>query len=200
MISKFARKRRESLIDGEDINFELRLIDGTEDYYAGYDGNIYRKYEDNKFYKIKGHENRQARGYIYVQINKKTHRAHRVIAKAFIPNPDNLPEVDHIDSNKQNNCVENLQWVTRSQNAKKAVDDGLIVNDKGFNDSQSIPVVCFNKDRQLMKIYGSITEAHKELGFSKSTIKRHVDHTSPKIRCNYYFRSLEEYKEKGFVL
>ena len=49
---------------------------------------------------------------------------HRAVTMAFIPNPENLPEVDHIDSNRANNSVENLQWVTKMDNMKKAVVSG----------------------------------------------------------------------------
>lgn len=44
---------------------------------------------------------------------------HRLVAEAFIPNPDNLPEVDHIDNNPKNNNVNNLQWISRKQNMDK---------------------------------------------------------------------------------
>ena len=60
-------------------------------------------------------------GYRYVVLSnwflkKKTLYIHRIVAKAFIPNPENKPEVNHIDFNKQNNNVENLEWVTRIEN------------------------------------------------------------------------------------
>ena len=51
---------------------------------------------------------------------------HRLVAQAFIPNPSNLPEVNHKDGNKLNNCVSNLEWVTRSDNAQHAWKTGLL--------------------------------------------------------------------------
>lgn len=64
-------------------------------------------------------------GYKTVHLrNGKTEKrpsVHRVVATAFIPNPDNLPEVNHIDGNKSNNRVENLEWCTRSENLIHAI-------------------------------------------------------------------------------
>lgn len=57
---------------------------------------------------------------------QKNFYVHRLIAEAFIPNPDNKPEVNHIDGNPANNRVENLGWVTRSENASHAYRTGLI--------------------------------------------------------------------------
>ena len=53
------------------------------------------------------HKNGKVKGYL----------VHRLVAQAFIPNPEGLPEVNHIDESRDNNCVANLEWVTRSGNA-----------------------------------------------------------------------------------
>lgn len=59
-------------------------------------------------------------GYWQVELSmdNKMHgyRVHRLVAAAFIPNPENKLQVNHIDGDKENNCVENLEWVTRSEN------------------------------------------------------------------------------------
>ncbi|KAK8886234.1 hypothetical protein M9Y10_041700 [Tritrichomonas musculus] len=55
-------------------------------------------------------------GYFCVGLNKKIYLKHRLIAKQFIPNPDNLPQVDHINRNRTDNRLENLRWVSSSTN------------------------------------------------------------------------------------
>lgn len=61
-------------------------------------------------------------GYLLVNLCKdgvrKHYKVHRLVAQAFIPNPDGLPEVNHIDQNKENNCVENLEWCDRAYNVR----------------------------------------------------------------------------------
>lgn len=64
-------------------------------------------------------------GYIFVTIHGKQIPAHKLVAKAFVPNTDNKPEVNHKDGNKQNCWSDNLEWVTRAENQKHAVNTGL---------------------------------------------------------------------------
>lgn len=64
-------------------------------------------------------------GYKFVRIGPKTYPVQRVVAMAFIPNPENKPQVNHIDGNKTNNAVSNLEWVTNQENMQHAVKTGL---------------------------------------------------------------------------
>ena len=61
-------------------------------------------------------------GYSFVHLKnekgRKPLRVHRLVAEAFIPNPENLPEINHLDENKQNNCVNNLEWSSRLHNVR----------------------------------------------------------------------------------
>jgi len=71
-------------------------------------------------------------GYKFVCLSKNKQTAskmiHRLVAKAFIENKENKPQVNHKDGNKQNNVASNLEWVTCSENLKHAVDIGLVEN------------------------------------------------------------------------
>lgn len=65
------------------------------------------------------------------RIHKKTIIIHKAVAETFIPNPDNKPQVNHKDGNKQNNYVDNLEWVTASENLQHAYDTKLRISHKG---------------------------------------------------------------------
>lgn len=64
--------------------------------------------------------------YPTVQIDGKNRKVHRLVAEAFIENPNNLPQVNHIDGDKTNNCVSNLEWVSNRDNVNHAFANGLM--------------------------------------------------------------------------
>jgi hypothetical protein len=68
----------------------------------------------NKQKTLKGSMNSE--GYLTVRLKGKTYHIHRIVAETFIPNPDNKPEVDHINTDRCDNDVNNLRWVTRKEN------------------------------------------------------------------------------------
>lgn len=117
-----------------------------------------------------------------------TKRVHRLVANTFIPNPDNLPIVMHIDNDKKNNNVENLKWGTISENTKQAFDDGLAKNDKSWEDSQSMPVDQYDSaTNELIAEFGSVTEAARATNIHVSTIARQCRDKGDKLRKQTYF-------------
>ena len=90
-------------------------------------------------------------------VRRKNESIHRLVEETFIPNPDNKPEVNHIDGNKANNHIENLEWCTYSQNNIHAYKNGL---------SRSKKRQCTINEIN----YESITEAANRLGVSRKTI------------------------------
>lgn len=118
----------------------------------------------------------------------KQRRIHIVIAETFLENPNNYPVVGHRNNIKTDNRVENLYWTTWQENIQKAVDDDLLVNDKGYNDSQSNPVIMFNTytNREIAK-FGSCREASRETGVALNTIMRQAKYKKP-VRKPFYFR------------
>ena len=103
---------------------------------ASEDGRVRRrivsKYDNKARFAVDGYyypEPRMSSGYYCVGATD-TYMIHRMVAEAFIPNPNNYPFVNHLDGNKLNNCVDNLEWCTPKQNSQHAVSIGLIKTGK----------------------------------------------------------------------
>lgn len=124
---------------------------------------------------VKGRILKQQRnrgGYIYVEfsINGKliVRYVHRIVAQTFIPNPDNLPEVNHLDNNPLNNDVSNLEWCTREYNM--AYKERYGVSSKEAHQTQRNPLFAINLKTTEVQWFESQSEAGHKLGIAQPNI------------------------------
>ena len=136
---------------------------------------------------LKSHDN--GAGYLNVILYKNTAfqsiYIHSLVAIAFVPNPDNLPEVNHKDENKKNNCVENLEWMTRRDNINYGTRNERV------GDSQSKPIFQYSKSGDFIREWKSAHEAKRVLGIDNSYI---IKCCKGKYKSAYGF--IWRYKEK----
>lgn len=112
-------------------------------------------------------------GYFVVSVrdsngNTRIKKIHRLVAQAFVPNPNDYNIVNHIDENKTNNYFENLEWVTSKENANHGTRNQRIKK------AVSNRVAQYTIDGQLIKVWNSMSEAAKSFGASTTTYIRRV--------------------------
>ena len=116
-------------------------------------------------------------GYLKVELslnnNQEQKLIHILVAKAFIPNPENKPQVNHIDSDKFNCCVENLEWATVSENTIHAYKNNLIKTLRGQKKSQA--KLTDEQARYCRAVY---KEYDKKLGIRALAKKFNISETS----------------------
>ena len=119
----------------------------------------------------------------------KRHRVHRLVAAAFIPNPDNLPEVNHIDGNGGNNSVSNLEWCDRHRNHHHAIENGLRNHEpwlRACHESCKVKVI-----RSDGLVFESVRVAAESLGVSSSCVSACLRGRAKRIK-GYSFSYYEE--------
>lgn len=149
------------------MNIVWKAVKGYEGLYEVSNTGYVKSFQFKKPFIKKFNKNRQ--GYLSVALckdnNIKLVKVHRVVAEAFIPNPDNKPQVNHKDGNKANNRVENLEWVTASENIKHSFATGLQTMDL-----RKIKVSKYTLEGKFVKTYNSIAEASADTGISTGNI------------------------------
>lgn len=119
-------------------------------------------------------------GYLRIQLWEHNHckyiSIHRLVAEEFIPNPTNKPFVNHIDGDKTNNSVDNLEWCTQQENIRHAWDTGL--SRPHFNSKLSKAVWQCDSSGNKIKMFPSTMEVERQLGIKHSNISYACKHNS----------------------
>ncbi len=122
-------------------------------------------------------------GYLLHNLSKegilKTIKIHRMVAEAFIPNPENKRCVNHINGIKTDNRVENLEWNTHSENEKHSYKKlnriGAFKDKSGYLHNRSKSVIQVSLDGFIINDYGSVKEAQRITGINETCISRCVN-------------------------
>ena len=132
--------------------------------------------------------------YGYLQVNLcnssgkvKNFAVHRLVCEAFHENPENKPCVNHIDENKTNNVVSNLEWCTYKENNNHGTHNAKVAK------ALSKPVGQYTRDGELIKIWQSSREVQKQLGFSYGNISQ-AALGKIKTAYGYVWKYIEEEK------
>lgn len=130
-------------------------------------GKILKLQDDKNGYKVIN---------LYKDKKVKNFKVHRIVAQAFIPNPENKEQINHIDGNKNNNQITNLEWCNCTENVRHAFTNNLMTQ------HNNTPVEQYSLDGSFLKKYNSISEAILELHLNKgavSSISRCCQHIIP---------------------
>ena len=117
--------------------------------------------------------------------NKKHIRVHRIIAKYFVSNPNNLDFINHIDGNKINSRANNLEWVTNSENTKHGYDNNLY-----HSKHRNIKIEVYDLDNNYLNTFKSIRSASESLGINRKTLSR-ILFDNKTNNYNYKFKIID---------
>lgn len=152
----------------------LKEIKDFPKYFVDNSGNVFSKKRE-KIKKLNPAISTNGYMFVCLRKNNKTFikRIHRLVAEAFILNPDNKTEINHIDGNKLNNNIVNLEWCNRSENIKHAFNilkrNKIWLNKFGKNNPHSKPVFQI-KNKNIIAEFAGIAEAARITGINKSSI------------------------------
>ena len=149
-------------------------IEGFENYEVSNLGKV-RNIKSGRVLKTSLNNNGYLRLFLCENNKRKHLYLHRIIATAFIDNPGEKPCVNHIDGNKSNNFVGNLEWISRKGNTQHAIATGLRADSNmrgrtGSLNPLSKPVAQYTKSGDFMKVWSGYSEAARAYGCKPCTI------------------------------
>ena len=156
-------------------------------------GRVYSK-KTNRFLTMKKGNHGYERVALFKDGKQKFYLKHRLVAQAFIPNPDNLPEVNHKDEDKSNNCVSNLEWCDGKYNCNYGNRNKNGSNNRLGINHKPIPVICletkeiFNSMSQASKIFYKVNNSN---GISRCINKKNKAYKG--FHWMYYEDYLKQY-------
>lgn len=123
--------------------------------------------EDGNFYNSRGRQLKQfhrCRGYYGVKLRNRTYYVHRLIAEAFIPNPDNLPQVNHIDKDRSNNSIDNLEWCSPQHNIEHSLAKSFIIENKNGERFEvfNLNKWCRENNLHLANLHGTLSPKYRQ--------------------------------------
>lgn len=147
---------------------EWKTVPGTEGMLEVSSKGRVRSLLRGKPYILKTQKDKKGYHRLRMTINREKHsfKIHRLVASTFIDNPDNLPQVNHKDGNKDNNTVSNLEWVTNKENANHAMQSGLwdsVLKGSKAENKRRMKRIVATKDGMCIE-FDSIGEAERYFG------------------------------------
>lgn len=164
-------------------NEQCQRIQNFPKYWITTEGRVWSEYSNRWLIPTIAQRGNHKRAYVSLGRGNKKY-VHRLVAEAFIPNPLNLPEVDHKDTNGLNNCVENLQWVTRIDNMDNPNTQNHIKQNTGY----------FVEIEEIAtgKLFIGYDSAVQYSGLSRQTI---LNHTKGKVKNPKWRLTGKRFKE-----
>lgn len=145
----------------------------------------------------------------YKDNKRKDYLVHRLVAESFIPNPNNKPFIDHIDTNRTNNKIDNLRWATQKENCNNVISkknyvdsskqlyisgkSNRIIGAKGKDNPRSKKIIQLTLNNEPIKIWDSVREVGRH-GFLSSCVG-HCCRGKRKTHKGFKWMYLSDYEE-----
>lgn len=143
---------------------EWKAIKDFPNYKISNYGRVFSKYKNGLL-----KQSKDAYGYSQVNLNRHSKKVHRLVAETFIPNPDNLPEINHKDEDKNNNKLSNLEWCTSTYN----MNYGNVLKRSALSQRKhkTWQIYQYNLSGELVKVWMSAHEVDRN-GFNRRSVIR----------------------------